>query len=207
MISRKKQGFGAYEMLTICVMLLIIIVVALAYVFRTDYKEKYQVMEYNARMLALSVSNLYLEDSQKSTYYLQNLVDAKIYSNIKNPFQGDTYCDSNKSKVEIKENKKYVTLECGNYLIYNQNSLEKNYTIYQVSNWSLKKHEIDNQRVEFYNYQQDGEKLFAEDLEEELFLYEFNKIEGTEYEDVSAIPQQENIIKNTMYRYMKKVSD
>ena len=207
MISRKKQGFGAYEMLTICVMLLIIIVVALAYVFRTDYKEKYQVMEYNARMLALSVSNLYLEDSQKSTYYLQNLVDAKIYSNIKNPFQEETYCDSNKSKVEIKKNKKYVTLECGNYLIYNQNSLEKNYTIYQVSNWSLKKHEIDNQRVEFYNYQQDGEKLFAEDLEEELFLYEFNKIEGTEYEDVSAIPQQENIIKNTMYRYMKKVSD
>ena len=207
MISRKKQGFGAYEMLTICVMLLIIIVVALAYVFRTDYKEKYQVMEYNARMLALSVSNLYLEDSQKSTYYLQNLVDAKIYSNIKNPFQGDTYCDSNKSKVEIKENKKYVTLECGNYLIYNQNSLGENYTIYQVSNWSLKKHEFDKQRVGFYNYQQDGEKLFAEDLEEELFLYEFNKIEGTEYEDVSAIPQQENIIKNTMYRYMKKVSD
>ena len=207
MISRKKQGFGAYEMLTICVMLLIIIVVALAYVLRTDYKEKYRVMEYNARMSALSVSNFYLENDQKSTYYLQNLIDAKIYSNIKNPFQGDIYCNPNTSKVEIKENKKYVTLECGNYLIYNQNFLDENYTIYQVSHWSLKKHNSDNQSMDFYNYLQNGEKLFVEDLEENLFLYKFNKIGGTEYKTVFEIPKQENVIKNTMYRYIKKVNN
>ena len=44
MINKRNNGFGAYEMLTVCVMLLIIVVVALAYVFKTDYKEKYKVI-------------------------------------------------------------------------------------------------------------------------------------------------------------------
>ena len=207
MTNKRKNGFGAYEMLTICVMILIIIVVALAYVFRTDYKEKYRVMEYNARMFALSVSNFSLSDGEQTVYYLKHLVDAKIYSSIKNPFQGDSYCKSNNSKVEIRDNKKYVTLECGNYLIYDQDSLDENYTIYQVSNWSSKKRKSDNQSMKFYNYQYDGEKLFSEDLEKDLFLYEYNKKKGTEYEDISQIPEQENIIKTKLYRHIKKVSE
>ena len=80
MIIKKKKGFGTYEMLTVCVMLLIIFVVLLAYVFRTDYKEKYKVMQYNAKMFALSTVNLYLEDSETDTYYLQMLIYCgKIY--------------------------------------------------------------------------------------------------------------------------------
>lgn len=208
MISKRKKGFGAYEMLTICVMLLIIIVVALAYVFKTDYTEKYKVMRYNAKMLGLSVSNLYLEDDSKKLYYLQELIDSKLYSDVKNPFQGDKFCDTYLSKVEIKDNdKKFVTLECGNYLIYNQNTIDEEYDIYQASEWSSKKHKNDNQETVFYNYQVDGQDVFEEWLEKDIFLYEYNKKNGTEYFDITEIPEDVSIQEKTMYRYIKKVSD
>ena len=195
-------------MLTICVMLLIIIVVALAYVFKTDYTEKYKVMRYNAKMLGLSVSNLYLEDDSKKLYYLQELIDSKLYSDVKNPFQGDKFCDTYLFKVEIKDNdKKFVTLECGNYLIYNQNTIDEEYDIYQASEWSSKKHKNDNQETVFYNYQVDGQDVFEECLEKDIFLYEYNKKNGTEYFDITEIPEDVSIQEKTMYRYIKKVSD
>ena len=195
-------------MLTICVMLLIIVVVALAYVFKTDYTEKYKVMRYNAKMLGLSVSNLYLEDDSKKLYYLQELIDSKLYSDVKNPFQGDKFCDTYLSKVEIKDNdKKFVTLECGNYLIYNQNTIDEEYDIYQASEWSSKKHKNDNQETVFYNYQVDGQDVFEEWLEKDIFLYEYNKKNGTEYFDITEIPEDVSIQEKTMYRYIKKVSD
>ena len=208
MISKRKKGFGAYEMLTICVMVLIIVVVALAYVFKTDYTEKYKVMRYNAKMLGLSVSNLYLEDDSKKLYYLQELIDSKLYSDVKNPFQGDKFCDTYLSKVEIKDNdKKFVTLECGNYLIYNQNTIDEEYDIHQASEWSSKKHKNDNQETVFYNYQVDGQDVFEEWLEKDIFLYEYNKKNGTEYLDITEIPEDVSIQEKTMYRYIKKVSD
>ncbi len=207
MINRNKFGFGTYEVLTVCVMLLIIVVVALAYVFRTDYKEKYSVMEYNARMFSLSSTNLYIEEGTRNVYYLQMLLDKKIFSEVKNPFQGKKYCDSYNSKVEFKDDKKYVTLECGNYLIYQQDTLAKSFAIYQVDAWSDKKSKDDNQTVTFYNYNKNGKKIFDRDMEEELFLYEFNKTNGTKYEAISDIPEQSNIVKTTLYRHIEKVSD
>lgn len=207
MIGKNRSGFGAYEMLTVCVMLLIIVAFALANVFKTDYKEKYDVMEYNARMFSLSANNVYLVDGTKSLYTLQMLIDKKIHSNIKNPFQGTKYCDSNLSKVEFKNGKRYVTLECGNYLIYNQNALDDSYTIYRVSKWSDEKGNKDNQKVVFYNYQVDGKDVFKNDLEKDTFLYEYNKINGTEYKTIKEIPDSSNVSKKTMYRNIEKVSD
>ena len=207
MINKRKEGFGAYEMLTVCVMLLIIVVGALAYVFKTEYTEKYKVMRYNAKMLGLSVSNIYLADDSKKTYYLQELIDAKLYSDIKNPFQGEKFCNPYLSKVEINNDKKFVTLECGNYLVYNQDNMNKKYDIYQASEWSSKKHKNDNQETVFYNYQVDGKDVFDNWLEKDIFLYEFNKKNGTEYLDISEISVDVSVQKKTMYRYIKKVSD
>lgn len=82
-----KRGFGTYEILTVFVMLLIIVVVLLAGVFKTDYKEKYDVMENNARMFSLTVANLYLEDGTQDVYYLQTIMDKRLLSNIKNPLK------------------------------------------------------------------------------------------------------------------------
>ncbi len=209
MISRfmDKRGFGTYEMLTVFVVLLIVIVLLLASVFKTNYSEKYDVLEYNAKMFALTAGNLYNEDGTKDVYYLQEIIDRKLSSEIKNPFQGEKYCNSYTSKVEIKDTKKYVTLECGNYLVYQQNSLKTPYTVYQVGKWSTKKSSDDDQSTEFYNYKQDGKDMFDDDLEKDIFLYEFNKLSGTDYSDVSEIPNQENLSKETRYRFMKKVSE
>ena len=207
MINKRNNGFGAYEMLTVCVMLLIIVVVALAYVFKTDYKEKYKVIRYNAKMFGLSVSNLSFVDESKNVYYLQELVDSKLYSNVKNPFQGDKFCDNYLSKVEIQENKKFVTLECGNYLVYNQDVADKKYAVYQKTEWSSKKHKNDNQETVFYNYQIDGKDVFDRWLEKDIFLYEYNKKNGTDYLDISEVSGEASVQEKTMYRYVKKVSD
>ena len=206
MINRMKRGFGTYEILTVFVMLLIIVVVLLAGVFKTDYKEKYAVMENNARMFSLTVANLYLEDGTQDVYYLQTIMDKRLLSNIKNPFKGDKYCDAFTSKVQIIDNKKYVTLECGNYLIYQQDSLDKPYSIYQVGSWSSKKPEGKVQETTFYNYQKNNKNGFSEGLEEDIFLYEFNKLNGTNYETIKDVPEKYHISKETMYRYMKKVN-
>ena len=207
MINKRNNGFGAYEMLTVCVMLLIIVVVALAYVFKTDYKEKYKVIRYNAKMFGLSVSNLSFADESKNVYYLQELVDSKLYSNVKNPFQGDKFCDNYLSKVEIQENKKFVTLECGNYLVYNQDVADKKYAVYQKTEWSSKKHKNDNQETVFYNYQIDGKDVFDRWLEKDIFLYEYNKKNGTDYLDISEVSGEASVQEKTMYRYVKKVCD
>lgn len=205
MIIKKKKGFGTYEMLTVCVMLLIIFVVLLAYVFRTDYKEKYKVMQYNAKMFALSTVNLYLEDSETDTYYLQMLIDSGVFSTMKNPFKGEQYCNSMTSKVvKGEDNQKYVTLECGNYLIMDQDFLEKKYTIYQTSKWSTNKDSKYNQNVMFYNYLEDGKEVFDEWLEEDMFLYQYNKMNGTSYDSIKAISDSD-VVSKEMYRYLKKV--
>ncbi len=212
MTNRIKSGFGTYEMLTVCVMLLVIVVGLLAYVFSTDYTEKYDVMQYNARMFSLTASNLYMDENYSgkmgdTVYYLQMILDLKLTSQIKNPFQGDKYCDSYRSKVEIRDDKKYVTLECGNYLIYQQDSLKEPYTIYQVSNWSNVQSGFTNQIVDFYNYKKDGIDLFDEDLELGMFLYKYNFEMGTDYQKIDEIPDQENIVKTTRYRHLKEVTD
>lgn len=206
MINKNNRGFGTYEMLTVFVMMLIIVVVMLARVFKTDYKEKYSVMENNARMFALTANNLYLDEGIRNVYYLQMVMDKKLLSNIKNPFKGEKYCDTYTSKVEIASNKKFVTLECGNYLIYQQDSLDKNYSIYQVGAWSSKKPEGQLQEEVFYNYQKDEKDVFPDGLEEEIFLYEFNKANGTSYGDVQEIGASYQISNETKYRYMKKVN-
>lgn len=207
MINKNNRGFGTYEILTVFVMMLIIVVIMLARVFNTDYKEKYDVMENNARMFALTVANLNAVDGTRDVYYLQMVMDKKLLSNIKNPFKGSKYCNPYSSKVVISNNKKYVTLECGNYLIYEQNSLEKPYVIYQVGKWSSSKVSGKAQKEVFYNYKEDGEDGFTEDLGEDIFLYEFNKLKGTTFQKISDIPKKYQVFKQTRYRYMKKVSD
>ena len=207
MINKFKRGFGTYEMLTVFVVILIIVVICLSFVFKSDYKEKYAVMEYNARMFALSANNLSIETGSQGPFYLQELIDQKLSSSIKNPFKGGKYCDSLLSKVVIKNQKKYVTLQCGNYLIYNQDTLDKEFTIYQVGSWKKGNSDDDNVQVEdFYNLVEDGKNLFDEDLEEGAFLYSYNMKKGTTYDSINDIPEKNKLVHEVRHRYLEKVN-
>ena len=207
MINKFKRGFGTYEMLTVFVVILIIVVICLSFVFKSDYKEKYAVMEYNARMFALSANNLSIETGSYGPFYLQELIDQRLSSSIKNPFKGDKYCDSLLSKVVIKKQKKYVTLQCGNYLIYNQDTLDKDFTIYQVGSWKKGNSDDDNVQVEdFYNLVEDGKNLFDEDLEEGAFLYSYNMKKGTTYDTINDLPEKNKLVHEVRHRYLEKVN-
>ena len=207
MINKFKRGFGTYEMLTVFVVILIIVVICLSFVFKSDYKEKYAVMEYNARMFALSANNLSIETGSYGPFYLQELIDQRLSSSIKNPFKGDKYCDSLLSKVVIKNQKKYVTLQCGNYLVYNQDTLDKDFTIYQVGSWKKGNSDDDNVQVEdFYNLVEDGKNLFDEDLEERAFLYSYNMKKGTTYDSINDLPEKNKLVHEVRHRYLEKVN-
>ena len=207
MINKFKRGFGTYEMLTVFVVILIIVVICLSFVFKSDYKEKYAVMEYNARMFALSANNLSIDKGFQGPFYLQELIDQRLSSSIKNPFKGSKYCDSLLSKVVIKKQKKYVTLQCGNYLIYNQDTLDKEFTIYQVGSWKKGNSDDDNVQVEdFYNLVEDGKNLFDEDLEEGAFLYSYNMKKGTTYDSINDIPEKNKLVHEVRHRYLEKVN-
>lgn len=207
MINKFKRGFGTYEMLTVFVVILIIVVICLSFVFKSDYKEKYAVMEYNARMFALSANNLSIETGSHGPFYLQELIDQRLSSSIKNPFKGSKYCDSLLSKVVIKKQKKYVTLQCGNYLIYNQDTLDKEFTIYQVGSWKKGNSDDENVQVEdFYNLVEDGKNLFDEDLEEGAFLYSYNMKKGTTYDSINDIPEKNKLVHEVRHRYLEKVN-
>ena len=142
-------------------------------------------------------------DGNYSVYKLQMAIDQKLLSNMKNPFKGSKYCNPYASKVSVSSNKKYVTLECGNYLIYEQDSLEKPYVIYQVGKWTSSEIKGERQEAILYNYKEDG---FPENLEEDIFLYEFNTLKGTSFQRVSEIPAEYQITKETKYRYIKNVN-
>lgn len=205
MINNKNEGFGRFEILTVFVLILLIASFLLAKVFKSDYKKKYDVMQYSAKMFDLTANNVFIEKGSQWVYTLQMLIDINMHSNIKNPFSGEKYCNPHTSKVEFENDGRYVTLECGDYLIYKQESLASFYTIYQTSKWSDKKRSNDNQQERFYNYEKSGKKVFSDYLEEVSFIYEYNKKNSTNFTTIKEIKENEKVLEKTMYRHIEKV--
>ncbi len=203
--KRKKRefGFSATEFLTVMVVATILLAILLSFALDIAQKEKYRVMQYNATLFGYSASSFALEEGAKKVY-LQELIDDKMFVSIKNPFSGDKYCDSYQSFIEFEDDKKYVTLRCGDYLIDHQDMLEETIPIYQVSEWTTKKiKEKKNVIIEekvLYNYLQKNKEVFPVNYPEDTFLFLFNKAYHSSYEKVKEIPNTYDIVKNTYYR-------
>ena len=98
-------------------------------------------------------------------------------------------------------------MQCGNYLIYNQDTLDKDFTIYQVGSWKKGNSDDDNVQVEdFYNLVEDGKNLFDEDLEEGAFLYSYNMKKGTTYDSINDLPEKNKLVHEVRHRYLEKVN-
>lgn len=183
-----NKGIGAYEVVCTCVICLIIALIILSITFKTKDNEKYEVFMSNARTFGLSVD---LEDEKfvnKSEVTLKEMIDIGVMSKLKNPFIGSSkHCDLFDSRVTISKRERYVTLKCGNFIVFNQFVGDTNYRIYEITNWSREKKTSKDIVKVGYNYIVDGEKVFDDYYRESMFIYMYNEANNTNYESISQM--------------------
>ncbi len=199
------MGIGAYEILCISLICLTFAIVLLSCVLKSDETEKYQVMANNARLFGISSISYGIEDYD--SIYLGELVQDGLISRIKNSFSGEVYCDPYQSKVEFQMQKKFITLQCGNYLIKNQYIASNSYDIYKVGEWKKGITSQDDDQMIGYNYYSNGSLDFGTYYEEDAFLYLFNLKNDTYYKKIEDIPNRYQVVKSVFSRKIKKVGE
>ncbi len=198
--SVNNKGWGSYEFLTVVVVCLILTIILLFVVFRLIDDEKFQVFKYNARTIGINAID-YQINSDFDTVYLYELVDDGYVTKLKNAFSGDKYCDLYESKVEFTDNAKKVTLRCGEYLIYEQDVADEDYDIYKITDWSFKEMKGDNiDENTVYNIIIDGEEVFSDYYEEELFIKQVMNKYGKEYSSLNKIKKAYDVKEEEVYR-------
>ena len=195
-----EKGKGSYEFLTVVVVCLILASILLVLAIRNGEKEKREVFRYNAKTIGINAID-YEYRKASSIVYLYELIDDGLVSEVKNNFSGDEFCDYYESKVEFADDKKLVTLKCGNYLIYKQDITEKNYSIYKVNNWTfdeLSGNNVDAKDV--YSLTQNGNDLLGGYYEEDLFIKLVMDKYGEEYNSLKDIKKDYDVLEKKAYR-------
>ena len=201
-----ENGRGTYEFLTVAVTCLILSAILLFIVVNNNQKERYQVFRYNAKIVGINAVN-YNNETSENVVYLYELINTNLVTRIKNNFSGDEYCDMYESKVVFSNDNKKVTLKCGDYLIYNQDVTDKDYSIYKVSNWSFDKISGNNvDTVKVYGLMKNGKNLLDSYYEEELFIKLVAANYGNKYNSLKAIKKNYDVDEKTAYRKRTLVS-
>lgn len=195
MKKMNKNGHGSYEFLTVAVVVLILSAIILFFALMNVEKQKFSLFKYNAKILGINAVNY------SKTVYLYEIINDGFVTNIKNNFSDEEYCDNYESKVQFNSLGTYVTLRCGNYLIYEQDVFSKNYDIYKVSDWTSK--EIKGNNVEkqvVYNLYKNNKEIFEEYYEEDLFIKLVSSKYGKKYNSLEKIKKDFKIKSKNMYR-------
>ena len=203
----KEKGFSAAELLGVALVVLIVAAIFLVIALQTGYDEKYKTFQSSATQFGVNATGFQFQDT-KDEIFLKELIDKEAISPIQNPFNNPKFCDTANSKVRFDSNgvDKYVTLKCGDYLIYEQSVSDKKFTIYKTSEWrENKKHDDDEEKV-LYNYKKDGKDGFDEFYEANMFLYALNEENGTSYWDVSVVPEEYGVYSKKFYRTKTKLA-
>ncbi len=200
-MKRKKTeaGFGAYEFLTVSVVCLILATILLLLTLNNINLERYQIFQYNAKIMALNAINIENETNQESVYLYQ-MQEQGLISAIKNPFSAKDGCDSYASKVVFKNSERYVTLQCGDYLIDNHRLTDEVTAIYHVGKWTTTKPKKSYETKTVYNLVIDGQKVLKEAEEEALFIAIVNQKLLENFQSVAEIGKEYPVKKQTMYR-------
>ena len=184
-----EKGKGSYEFLTVVVVCLILASILLVLSIRNGETDKRELFRYNAKTIGINAID-YEYRKASSIVYLYELIDDGLVSEVKNNFSGDKFCDYYESKVEFEDDKKLVTLKCGNYLIYRQDITEKDYSIYRNN--------IDVKDV--YSLTKNGKDLLGGYYEEGLFVKLVMDKYGEEYNSLKDIKKDFDVLEKKAYR-------
>lgn len=194
-----KKGFAKFEVLTMLVLIIVVLALLLSAVLKMATNQKLNVMVTNAKNFS---SNVILE-SENTVYYLRDAIKDELYDNIKSPFSSNN-CDIDESKIEMKDNRKYVTLKCDEYLIYEEESSNDKFKIYTVSNWLSSKNSDNYQKMIGYNCEKDGKNVLDFYYEEGAFLNHINELYDREYISLDEVNEC-SVTNKTLFRDMKLV--
>ena len=92
-------------------------------------------------------------------------------------------------------------MRCGEYLIYEQDVADEDYDIYKITDWSSKEMKGDNiDENTVYNIIIDGEEVFSDYYEEELFIKQVMNKYGKEYSSLNKIKKAYDVKEEEVYR-------
>ncbi len=201
--KKGNRGFSAIQFFFVVIIAGIVVIVITKIVFDADLRRRWGVMAYDATLFGYNAVNI--QDEERDHMYLQEFVDQELFSEIKNPFiESDEYCHPYHSFVTYEGDKKYVTLECGNYLVDRLSIVQEHVMIYELSEWtttSLK--ETKNNQVEaktLYYIPENNDIYLREPQTSEVFLLIFNKMYQTSYRRIDEIPEDYKVEKQVFYR-------
>lgn len=171
---------------------LLLIISALAFFMYTitnnQMKAKYTSLKNNAITFSNAVStNIYNFRNEKMVF-LDEVVNEDYISNIKSPFSSG-FCDGKNSFVQTdSEGRRFVTLTCDNYMLYNYDLKSDNFIILKISDWDTKK-SSNSEKKELYNCvsANSSKNIYDDYYEEKFFLYRINSDYGTNYSKVEDI--------------------
>ena len=152
------------------------------------------------KLVGINAINYEARNSE-DVVYLYELINDNLIKEVKNSFSGDESCDLYASKVEFVDDKKMVTLQCGNYLIYKQDITDKNYDIYKVDDWSFEKKDgKDIDAIDVYSLNKNGKDLLNGFYEEDLFVKLVASNYGDEYNSLEQIEKDFDVKSKKAYR-------
>lgn len=199
-----KNGIMRYEVLSIMAVFLIVFCIVITMAVNHSRNEGFSVMKSNALTFATTGSS-YQYESGNDTSYLVQLIDSSLFKEMKNPHGGDKFCNKYESKIEIIGDTKYVTLQCGKYLISKQQVNKDEYKFYKVGKWKEKKLKDNYEQKTVYNYMINDHYGLSDFYEKDLFVYMFNEKMNTDYISVSEIEEDYKIKSKQLYRKKKLV--
>ena len=195
-----SSGKSNYEFLTVAVVCLILASIVLGIALNNVRNERFRVFRYNAKIVGINAINYEARNSE-DVVYLYELINDNLIKEVKNSFFGDESCDLYASKVEFVDDKKMVTLQCGNYLIYKQDITDKNYDIYKVDDWSFEKKDgKDIDTIYVYSLNKNGKDLLNGFYEEDLFVKLVASNYGDEYNSLEQIEKDFDVKSKKAYR-------
>lgn len=195
-----SSGKSNYEFLTVAVVCLILASIVLGIALNNVRNERFRVFRYNAKIVGINAINYEARNSE-DVVYLYELINDNLIKEVKNSFPGDESCDLYASKVEFVDDKKMVTLRCGNYLIYKQDITDKKYDIYKVDDWSFEKKDgKDIDTIDVYSLNKNGKDLLNGFYEEELFVKLVASNYGDDYNSLEQIEKDFDVKSKKAYR-------
>ena len=191
-----NKGIGRFESLTIMFVMIIFIAIGLYFILGAADDSRFKTMDKNSLGFVDMVTRNDEAFMTYRTYYLQEAMDDGYVKQILSPFGK---CDVNESKVDYdSENVKYyVTLKCGDYLIKNRDYLDKSTKIYKVGKWTDTRTGKDDEAVTKYSCDNCGVDGY---FEEALFVYYYNKANGTSYTYIDEVKQVAKVTSKEQYR-------
>ena len=211
MTMTNNKGIGTVELITMLGFILVILAIGLGMFFNNNDSHKFDVFIKNASSTFVALSQF------RDTYpkygnivYLKEAIDNDSMKEIKNPFSEGKYCDLYETKLEVINNTRYITLKCGDYIIYRYKPNNGPYQIYKVGSWV---ENITDDGIEsgfVYNYYDNNKNLvFDEYLQLPEFLENYNNNEGTNIHNINDI-SNDKLVSKVVYRsrtLVKEISE